>query len=526
MARTRRRPTAKPSRPSFLWFLLFAALFALQAAPRLLSDSPTGDEVMELSNGFFYWGGDVISNPHHPPLAKGLQALPLRFMGLVKSAPVAPTSYEQRAHEFLFYWNRDRMDGMMAASRSVTLLLGLALGFLLFLAARERGGAFLFFAMSLWALEPNLLAFSPQVLADVPLAFLFFLAVLLFQRNLEGGGWKGALITGVTAGMAIGAKFSAVVLVPLFLLLDLFQWNKAGGWGPVLRRWAFGLSGALGFLCLLYLPGTLKLPEHAFPLHYFLEGFQAMASFPGHPTYFMGELSGRNHWAYYPLAFLLKSPIPFLVFLVVGTVGTFRGYIRVPLWHWLPGLLFFACVAPFQNIGIREVLPSYPFFLLTASAGAAWFWEGRGKWAKSLAIGLVLFQLLSVGSAFPAHIGYFNEFIHKDKRVFWLGDSNLDIGQDTKRLAQFAEKNGWRKPKLAYFGVTDPKVYGLVWEPVDAKDLAAPQPGAIYAINDAYRQLGPAFLPEARAVDASWIAHAIPSGRIGDTWTYFVVPVR
>jgi hypothetical protein len=488
---------------------------------------------MELSNGFFYWGGDIISNPHHPPLAKSLQAMPLRSMGLVKSGPTPPTSYEQRAHEFLFYWNRTHMETMMAVARSVTLLLGLGLGFLLFLVAREGSRLFLFFTLALWAFEPNLLAFSPQVLADVPLAFFFFLAVFLFRRTLGHESVTVSVATGVATGMALGAKFSAAVLVPLFLLLEYLHWRsggaRSGRWDKVLRKWAWGLAGALGFLCLLYLPGTLRLSDHPFPLRCFMEGFRAMASFPGHPTYFMGELSDQNHWAYYPVAFLLKSPLSFLVLLALAVLGALMGRVHVPAWHWLPGLLFFACVAPFQNIGIREVLPSYPFFILTAAAGAAWLWARSGpfsSWSRALVVLLFMFQAWSLGSSFPAHISYFNEAVPKDRRTYWLGDSNLDIGQDTKRLVQAAKAKGWTKVKLAYFGVTDPKVYGMDWEPWDAKDLAGPQPGHVYAINDAYRQLGPAFLPEAKAVDASWIAHAAPTGRVGDTWSYFEVPEK
>lgn len=524
----------KTGAPSLYWYLFFALIFFIQVFPRFGMDSPASDEVVDVGDGYYYWKGDVISDSRHPPLAKALQALPARFMGLESKAKASFTNYERRDYNFLFVLNRTKFEGVMEGARWVSLLSGLGIGYLLFLLVRGAGMPVLIFTMAFWALDPTLLAFSGLALADVPLAFLYLISVLSFRKSLENpGDWRNDAITGILTGMAVTTKFSAVLLIPVYLILELFRWlnAKAGrekDLGGVGRRWLTGLAGALAFISVLYLPGSLKMPDHRNPLGYFWDGFKAMAVFSGHPTYFLGELTTRNHWAYYPLALLLKSPLPFLLFLFLSIGLAALGKIKFPLWRWMPGLILFLAVSPFHNIGIREVLPAFPFFILLAGSGAGWLWtlgsEKRRLWPKLLAGIFIFFQAASVGLQFPGQISYFNELVPAGQKIYWLGDSNLDIGQDTKRLALKARQMGWGRVKLAYFGNANPELYGLKWDNWTQKDLEGPQPGQVYAINAAFLQLGPAFLPGAGAINQGWISKIPPTGMVGDTWYYFVMP--
>ena len=496
-------------------------------------DSPCCDEPVDIADGYFYWKGDVISDWRHPPLPKGLQALPLLGMGLRSKTSATFNLYEQRDHNFLYILNRDRFQGVTAVARSVTLLFGLGIGWLLFLIAKKRSAIFLVTALAFWAFEPNLLAFSGLVMADVPVTFFFLAAVYAFQRVMEKNreAWWENLKSGFLTSMAITSKFSAVVLIPYFGIMELSRWKKDGEAPPekarrLLRRWLVGLGAAAVWIFLLYLPGTLKMPGHPWPFTFFWGGFTDMASFSGHPTYFLGELVRRNHLGYFPLAFLLKSPLPFLILLLAALVLVLSGKLKIPAWQWMPACLLFLGVMPFHNIGIREVLPVYPFFILVAASAAEWIWEllPRENTLKGPVAGLLILQALSVGLHFPAHISYFNEAVPEDRKIFFLGDSNLDVGQDAKRFALFAQKKGWTHIKLAYFGGTDPALYGMKWEPWHAKDLEGPQPGWVYAVNAEFIQLGPDFIANALAIEKSWISGAAPSGKVGDTWYFFEIP--
>jgi len=271
----------------------------------------------------------------------------------------------------------------------------------------------------------------------------------------------------------------------------------------------------------------LKIPGHHLPFYYFWQGIQSLAAFgpANHPVFFKGALSYQTHWDYYPSALVLKSTLPFLLLLMVG-IGLFLSRrLRIPTVYWAPPLFFFLFSLPYHQIGLREILPIYPFLILIAAAAGKWLWDrgsqGLGRLGMGILTGLMIWHVTTTLLHYPAHISYFNELVKPDRKSYWLGDSNLDIGQDVKRLAATARERGWKKVKLAYFGPTDPKLYGMDWAGWNQKDLSGPQPGQVYAINEAFLQLGPAFIPGAPEILRSWITRTPPTGKVGDTWSYF-----
>ncbi len=62
----------------------------------------------------------------------------------------------------------------------------------------------------------------------------------------------------------------------------------------------------------------------------------------------------------------------------------------------------------------------------------------------------------------PHYLSYFNELIGGPANGhLYLADSNIDWGQDLKRLAAYARRHPEEKIKLAYFGSADPTRYGF-----------------------------------------------------------------
>lgn len=517
---------------SCLWFVLFSVLFAVQIIPRFWGDSLTNDEPMEITNGYFYLThGDVLSHFKHPPFSKALEALPLLALHL--NEPQRSGDAIDRAYAFFFRANPGRLQAMTLGGRLSSLLLGWGIGILLFRITRRRPLPVFLCALGLWAFDPTISAFAGLAMADIAVSFFFLASVLAFQRSQETGSWKSALLAGVLSGMAVTCKFSALVLLPVYLILEIAPYLgkfrkplKSKDWHFLRSRWFGGLGGFGLWVFLIYLPGTFALPDHLSPFRYFWDGFQDMAHYHGHPVYFMGRVGPENHWAYFPVAFLLKNPLPFLGLLGLGFVLAVLHRLSSPLWQWLPGLLFFAAILPTQDLGIRYLLPAYPFFILVAAGAFGWLWEKAGSkpfWKIPLA-GLALFQVASVGLNFPHAISYFNETVSPEGKFYWLGDSNLDIGQDLGRLAELAREDRWGKVKLAYLGGADPSAYGLNWEPWREEDLKAPQPGSVYAVNASFIQLAPAFYPESLPVAAGWLSQAAPSGKVNDTWYYYRIP--
>jgi hypothetical protein len=65
----------------------------------------------------------------------------------------------------------------------------------------------------------------------------------------------------------------------------------------------------------------------------------------------------------------------------------------------------------------------------------------------------------------PDYLAYFNEIAGGPRNGYhWLGDSNLDWGQDLKELKHFMVQRGIDRVQLSYFGTADPTHYGINYE--------------------------------------------------------------
>lgn len=524
--------TSIQKRTPWLWFLGFSLLFTLQVVPQILRNSPIDDEPIELTNGYFYWAGDVLTHNRHPPLSETFQALPLRFMGLNEKISPPQTDNQLRAYYFFFVSNKARFEAMLQGGRFMTLLLGFGIGLLLFFQVRAWHLPGCLTALALWAFHPTILAYSGLAMADIPITFFFLASVLAFQKHLETPGARWAALSGALAGAAACSKFSALALVPLFLLLEtvpLLQKEKRRVFDGASqgRDWLWGTAGFLSVIFLVYLPGTLFQPGHRLPWFYFLAGLRNLMAYSGyhHPNYFLGHATRENHWLYFPVVFLLKNTLPFLLFLLLAILEAFRKKGGYPLWMWLSPLFFFLCILPVQNLGVRYLLPVVPFVILMASRAVVSWWQDKNRLGKGVIVGLLLWNTASVLASAPDMISYFNDLVPSERKIRYLADCDLDMGQDVKRLAQTAVLKGWKNVKLAQFGgAVDPSLYGLDWKPWTQKDLSGPQPGWVYAVNVGMFQTGPAFWPDLLPIAQGWAAGTTPTGRVGDTWIYFEIP--
>ncbi|GAI35898.1 unnamed protein product, partial [marine sediment metagenome] len=71
---------------------------------------------------------------------------------------------------------------------------------------------------------------------------------------------------------------------------------------------------------------------------------------------------------------------------------------------------------------------------------------------------LIFWQAASVISIYPHFLAYFNETVGgPDKGYIYTVDSNLDWGQDLKRLKNWVDEKGIDKIYIDYFGGSDAK---------------------------------------------------------------------
>ena len=183
-------------------------------------------------------------------------------------------------------------------------------------------------------------------------------------------------------------------------------------------------------------------------------------------AYFCGETSSRGWRWYFPLALAIKTPVATLVLFIAGIIALIRRKRR----HCadpvlLAGLATYVAVHLVQsiisnfNIGHRHLLPIYPAIFVLAGASSLWLDKRLGRW---LIGGAIVWLAATNLWIHPHYLSYFNEFVGgPSKGHLYLADSNIDWGQDLKRLSHYAAEHPDDRIKLSYFGSAVPTAYGF-----------------------------------------------------------------
>lgn len=480
--------------------LLFAAvaLYAGLAVHAMRGHSATFDEGTHLPAGYTHLAlGDHRLNPEQPPLVKLLAAAPLLLAPptLLTDDPAWVTARQwEFGRRFLYRWN----DGerLLFLGRLPIVALGAALIVSVFLWTRCRFGATAgAVALGLAALAPDVLAHGSLVTTDLALALFFLLAVVALDSLTRRATPLRLLALGSAVGAALATKFSALILGPVLgVLAGVALVGTRPTWA---RAWRLALLlGAAAALALLVVwasygfrreispdPGaaaaarvSLEEPrakawERAVVLaagsgilpEDYARGVLFVATHSeARPTFLLGRLSDEGFRLYFVVTFLLKTPLPLLVLVGFAVARAPRLPRREAAFVWLPVLVYAAfAVTRGLQIGHRHLLPIYPF--LFAAAGEAGARLARWRPAGRVILG-VLLGWYAVGTlrVHPHHLAYFNELGGGPRNGFrLLVDSNLDWGQDLKRLREWMDERGVRRIKLSYFGSADPRYYGI-----------------------------------------------------------------
>jgi hypothetical protein len=487
---------------------LVAAAVALQAGlsvHAMRGNSATFDEGTHLPAGYTHLAlGDHRLNPEQPPLVKLLAAAPLVLVGpQMHATDVSWTEARQWefGRRFLYRWND--ADRLLFLGRLPVVALASCLVVAVFLAARGRFGLPAAAAAALLAaLSPDVLAHGALVTTDLGFALLFFLAVVAFERLQQRASAGRLFVAGLATAAAFATKFSAPILLPVFVLLGLREAlveAPAGERRARLFRLAQQL-GAIGAVALVGVwavygfraplsPDPAVRAELARPLASAHSGVLDRAvAFAGRtrlvpedyargllfvtehsaarPTFLLGERRDRGFPHYFATSFLLKTPLPLLLLIAFALARAPRLRRREAALVWIPVVVYLAATATRGlQIGHRHLLPIYPFLFLAAGEAAAAMRAWRAPKGAAIAAALALWYAGGTLVQHPHHLAYFNE-IAGGSRNGWrlLVDSNLDWGQDLKRLAEWLRANPAPGLKLSYFGSADPAYYGIVSE--------------------------------------------------------------
>lgn len=491
--------------------LLFVAMFLLMFFS-MRGDSGTVDEVAHIPSGYSYVKYfDFRLNPEHPPLAKALAGVPLAFMnleGLQKDWSWTEINQWESGWYFLYEAGNDPAQVLFWA-RIPMVLLTLFLGFFVFKWAYELyGRKVALVVLAMFAFYPDILAHGHLVTTDIAAALGYVIAIYAFDKMLSKKTLKTIVWAGIAFGIAQLLKFSSFLLFGIFLIMILgkawierdknnywklvWEYFKGYFWMCVISLiivwivyipFVWNTSGEIEHkvieLNLTDDPKTLILRNALHALennpvtralgHYLLGVIMVFVRVAGgNKTFIMGHLSDKSISWFFPVAYLIKTPLPILIMTLWSLVllFVFRAKNKLDAWqNWLfltPIVVYWAFTLKGSlNIGIRHLMPTVPFVLLFIGKQMhRYFKKDNIKTIQGFVVGVLLVWLV-VGtvSYFPQYIGYFNETVPRSERYNYLNDSSLDWGQDLLRLKEYVDDNDIEAIKVDYFGGSVPSYY-------------------------------------------------------------------
>jgi len=219
-----------------------------------------------------------------------------------------------------------------------------------------------------------------------------------------------------------------------------------------------------------YLAENLSIPAFSY-----LNGLTKLLvhNYYGHMSYLMGEHSNFGWWYYFIVAFLVKTPTTILIFITLLIIfGLKKLYCLIKntkneqlnyhplLFLVFPPLFYFIfSLTSNINLGLRHVLPVYSFIFVTVGY---LFVLVKDKFSKIILYLLIVFYMLSSLLIFPHYLAYFNEISGGPSNgTKYLVDSNIDWGQDVKKLKKYLDDNNIEYICSSYFGQAEFKYYGI-----------------------------------------------------------------
>jgi len=457
-------------------------LLAVQALGSSATKSATFDEPYHLGAGYAYLRtGDVRLNNDHPPLIDAWVALPLLLLDPylpLDSAAWQQAEYGSFGDVFMWQANPDLALRMIWLGRLPNVALAILLGAAIFhwtseLSSRTAG----LLALILYTLDPGIVANARTSTNDLGVATMLFFATWAWWRWLERPSLIRLILAGLMAGAACASKYSGLIIGPTVLLIALTH-RPAGARSP--RVWlqrAIGLAGVAIICCLTLWAVYGFTVANGLPAPAFWEGirFQGDRLINGQPAYALGRVWSNGVWFYYPLALILKTPLPVLILFCMGVlIAAKRRTVRA-MWPFLLPMTVFGAVALISalQLGHRYLLPMLPFMFGVAGHTATAIPRNRVFLKKPgfsapliVVVVLVMWLALDAVAIYPHHLSFFNGLVGGAINAdHYLVDANLDWGQDLPALKAAMQEHSLSFVHLGYFGSAVPDVYGIHYWP-------------------------------------------------------------
>lgn len=454
--------------------------------------SITLDETVMIPAAYYHLAAGNFQLVHdHPPLSKILAAMPLLFIQPKELQPAdiegAPyTTEAEFAYQSRFWQdNRSQFEAISFWSRVPMIALTAALGVLIFVFTRdlfdERAAVL---AVALFAFEPTVLAHGRVVQTDIPAAFGLLFICFALHRYFQRRTWKTSGLLGLACGIAMLSKFSALIVAPVLLVVFVVMLFRSGRKSLVAHAVIVVLVALLVIQAAYYfqsrtlenpdlvwiasafpsrsnlVEGTVRALSYLLPTDFVLGVFwQLWHSAEGHPASLLGMYRQKGWWYYFPVAFSLKTSLPFLLIsiasIVWSTYEAVRRRSRPFLLLLIPFTIYtaFVMISPI-NIGVRYYLPAYTFLFILGGAFLDRLsgMRTRKQLARALVVILLAWSSIEALRSYPDYMSYMNPIGISRPHWWYLSDSNVEWGDDIKALAEYLHARGETRVRSAVLG--------------------------------------------------------------------------
>jgi len=504
----------RPRIRTTLVLCVFTAVFIALTVGSYTQKSATVDEPQHLTAGYTALRlHDYRLDPEHPPFLRLWAALPLLAMPDVQLDTNTVSWETGQSWDFSrhFLYELNDADHLLYRARFMMVIVGIVLGVLIFSWAQELFGFWTAAAvLALYCLEPNILAHSSLVTTDLGVTCFIFGALYFLWRLTRTLTLGNAVGLASFFALAQVSKFSGLVLGPIVVVLLLVRLLGGGAWPYQFRNrgelrsvrdklltmaavvvvlavtsyiavWAvygfhYGPTAPSTDLTLLrknpqlldrvhttWVIGSWFDEHRLLPDTYTRSLILAQVKGQRRSAYLAGEFSRTGWWYYFPLAFMIKTPLAVLFLFTCGLVLSLKtrtrwksedAFIILPLVIYL-GMAIMAHL----NIGLRHLLPIYPLVLLICGITLE---EMRVRWRPVFLMVPIVVAAVELALVYPHCLAFFNQLIRgPGNGHLVLLDSNLDWGQDLKPLKRWMDANQVAQINLDYFGTADPAYYGI-----------------------------------------------------------------
>src|SRR6266699_884834 len=442
-------------------------LMAVNFVPVIERKGLTNVEFYNIPAGYYNLAArDFGINNVHPPLIRMIAAAPLLPLNLNLPAREPSENAIAGGHQtFTAFWfaNLERMDQIAFWSRLPMIGLTLLLGVTIFAFGRQlfgRRAALL--AVLLFTLEPTVLAHGRLVQTDVPAALAYLFFCFMLYRFASRPTMRNAIIVGLACGLALLTKSSLIVTLPVFALVVVMLFWRAprekrkratllaqvsvAMLAMILiinssyffqrvpleandARWIAAQSPAQFQQIITGLSVLSKIVPAYFLFVFFLV---SVINRQGWPASLLGMYSRTGWWYYFPVAFALKTTVPFLL-VSVGSLGWFSWELinkKKTEFLWLIGpLAIYAALTMSSNIniGVRHFLPVFPFlFILGGALLDRLLKLSQPKIGIAVIALLLCWMTTETVRAYPNYMSYMNQLAWQHPHWYYLSDSNVE----------------------------------------------------------------------------------------------------